>query len=873
MNMTWNVGCRILPRLLIAALLFAPALGQLQPLEEDQGVTGLGLALRKLGVTGSVLYITAHPDDENNGVLVKLSRGMGLRTGLLTLTRGDGGQNVIGTELFEAIGVLRSEELLAVHRYDGAEQFFTRAYEFGYSFSVEETFQKWGRQEILGDVVRVIRHFRPQVILSMSPSGEGGGQHHQASAQLAAEAFGAAADPTRFPEQISQQGLQAWKTLRLFQSARFRRSRTPPEGQDFYIIQVGDYDLLLGETFAEFGIRSRTQHRCQGMGRLTRPGPARSYYLLADSTVDSPTQGTDLMTGLEVGLSRAVGFDSRLEPLLGRLGQKVDQAKAAYQRSEYKKATRSVMEGLALVRQALQATHQAEARHLLVQEEKDFLQAAARGHFLHFDAFATGGGDGTVIPGQSFPVEVSFYDRSSELTNPRIELLAPSGWTVEQTALKDNTASYTITASARAELSQTYWYRFDPGVDRFAVKEGFTGMEPFAPPPLKARLHYLSNRVPAWAETSVQHRWWDSDAARERRMEVKVVPELSVSLSPRTGVLSTRNPGAKTLKATVHSNIPKGTQARLRLEVPEGWQVSPPWRELQFQYENQRVTAAFEVRPPAHVESGDYEIQAIAEIGEKSFTQGYQVIAYHHIQTRHLYHPATSTIRAFDFQLPEALLVGYVTGVGDEVGQATEELGARVVYLEEEDLASGDLSRFDAIVIGVRAYLNRQDLIAHNQRLIDYVEGGGHLIGQWNKYEFNRAQYTPYPAKITRPPGRISVEEAPVRLLQPEHPVFHFPNRITPSDWEGWIQERSTYMLGEWDERYTPLIEMEDPWPYNAGSKLGGLLFTRYGKGTYLSAGLAFFRQLPGGVPGAYRLWANILSLGRADEAQAKPEG
>lgn len=866
-------GSRIVTRLGVVAFLCTALWGQLQPLPEEEGVSGLGLALRKLGVTGSVLYITAHPDDENNAVLVKLSRGMGLRTGLLTLTRGDGGQNEIGPELFEAIGVLRSEELLAVHRYDGAEQFFTRAYEFGYSFSVEETFQKWGREEILADAVRVIRHFRPQVILTLSPEGEGGGQHHQASARLAAEAFRAAADSNRFAEQISQEGLQPWQAFRLFQSARFRRSGDQPEEErNLYVIQSGEYDPLLGETYAEFGTRARSQHRCQGMGRLPRPDPFQSYYLLADSAVDSPVRGTDFMAGLETGLGRVSRFDPSLAPLMEELGRKVEQANAAYRQSDFPLASRRVMEGLSVVRQALEATRDREARNLLEEEEKDYLQAAAASHFLHFEAFAVGG-DGTVIAGQSFPVQVRFYDRLGNLSDPRIELSAPSGWLVEQTELKDNLATYKITVSAQPELSQTYWYRPDPQVDRFAVKEGFKGMQPFAPPPLQARLHYRSDGVAAWVETSVQHRWWDADAARERRMEVKVVPELSVTLAPQMGVLSTGSPAVKTLKATVHSNVPKGAEARLRLEAPSGWEVTPAGQELHFQYENERVTVAFQVRPPAQVAPGDYQIRAIAGIGEKSFSQGYQVIAYHHIQTRHLYHPAVATIRAFDFDLPADLLVGYVTGVGDEVGLATEELGAHVVYLKEEDLASGDLSRFDAIVLGVRAYLNRQDLIAHNRRLLDYVEQGGHLIGQWNKYEFNAAQYVPYPAKIGRPPGRISVEEAPVRVLQPNHPAFNFPNRIREADWEGWVQERSTYMWGEWDERYTPLIEMEDPWPYNSGIKLGGLLFTRYGEGTYLYAGLAFFRQLPAGVPGAYRLWANILSLGRLDDSKPKPEG
>ncbi len=846
------------------ALSFQSIQAQLQPIEEDQGVGGLGLALRKLGVIGSALYVTAHPDDENNAVLAKLSRGQGRRVGLLTLTRGDGGQNEIGPELFQAIGVLRSEELMALHRFDGVEQFFTRAYEFGYSFSVEETFNKWGKEEILGDVVRVIRTFRPQVIITMAPGGQGGGQHHQASARLAAEAFDAAADPQRFPDQISQEGLKPWKALRLFQSTRFRRiDQLQSDNPGLYTIDVGEYDPLLGETYAEFGIRGRNMHRCQGQNQLTRPGPAYALYRLAKSHGAAPEQGSDFFQGIRLGLGSLSQYDVVLSPLLAQLQRQIKAANDAYRSSDFAEAGQAVMRGLEIVRKAKSQSSNHETLHWLNQEEDDFLAAAAKGHFIHFSAFALGTRDGTFVPGESLEAELRYYDRSGRIEKAEFELSAPSGWTVEKTFQEGGIARFRIGIPSQAEYSQPYWYRDDLSVDRYSVRDGYVGMEPFPPPPLTARLRYSSAGVEASMETSVQHRWFDPDSAKDRRMEIKIVPRVSLRVTPEVTVLSTRNPQEKELRVEVLNGLDGESAGTVRLRLPQGWKSQPEEIEFKLTRKNERTSLPFRVFPPQSIESREHRIDAVASVDGRTFTQGYQAISYHHIQTRHLYHPARARIVAFDYEIPADLKVGYVTGVGDDVGSFTEEMGFDLTYLNAEDLAEGDLSAFDTIVLGVRAYLKRQDLISNNSRLLDYARQGGHLVVQWNKYEFVRSRFTPYPMRLGRPADRVSVEEAPVRVLVKDHPAFTFPNLIGPADWDGWVQERATYMWGEWDERFVPLIEMEDPWPYNSGVKRGGLLVAPYGDGTYFFAGLAFFRQLPAGVPGAYRLWANILSMGR----------
>ncbi len=857
-----NPLVRLLGTLSLCTLLCTAAQGQSIGL--DRGITGFGLALRKLDTVGSVLYVTAHPDDENNGVLVRLSRGQGLRTGLLTLTRGDGGQNEIGPELFEAIGVLRSEELLAVHRYDGVEQYFSRAYEFGYSFSVEETFEKWGHEDTLRDVVRVIRTFRPHVMLSMNPGGRGGGQHHQTSARLTAEAFRAAADPARFPE-LTHEGLRPWKTSRLFQQSRFRRRpQVDAEQPPAYTVDIGEYDPLLGESFAELGMRARSRHRCQGMNVLPRPGSRASRYSLADSTVVSPEEATDFFTGIDHSLISLTAYDNSLAPILAELQQSVDRARSSYAASAYDEAVGQVMTGLALVRKALDSTTADEARHLLRQKEKDFTDAAAKGHFMQFEAFTRHTRDGMVVPGERFKVDVRYFSHGgAAIEDASLHLLVPTGWTTKRLESTESSQIFEVEVGEEADLSQPYWYRPDPRVDRYEIREGFNGYEPFPAPFVVARLEYSSGGVVSSLETPAEFRWFDAEAAQDSRMAVKVVPPLAVSVMPKVAVFQRRNLAAKKIQVAVRNNVPSVNRAELRLKLPTGWSSEPASREVEFRYENQEVTARFEVTPPASLPAGSLEIQAVASSGGSEFRKGYQTIAYPHIQTRHLYHRAVSRVEVIDLDIPGDLEVGYVMGVGDDVGIATEELGVPVTYLAEEDLARGDLSRYDVIVLGVRAYLNRQDLVANNQRLLDYVHAGGHLVVQYNKYEFSREQFTPFPMKINRPADRISVEESPVRLLVPAHPIFNAPNRISEDDWEGWVQERSTYMWGEWDENFTPLVEMEDPRPFNAGAKQGGLVLARYGEGTYLFVGLGFFRQLPAGVPGAYRLWSNAISLGR----------
>ncbi len=852
-------------------LAFFPLLGQAETVEEDQGVTGFGLALRKLGTLGSILYVTAHPDDEINALLVKLSRGQGIRTALLTLTRGDGGQNEIGPELFEALGVLRTQELMTIHRYDGAEQFFTRAFEFGYSFSVEETLNKWGEEEILRDIVRVIRSFRPQIMISLNPEGTGGGQHHQASARLAAKAFRLAADPRQFPDQVGAE-LRPWQPLRLFQTSLPGQKKSKEESEVITVeVALGTYDPLLGESYSEFGARARANHRCQGMNVLPNPAPRTALLRLADQVLDS--KPGSLFEGLDLSLYSISAHDSRLRDGLVRLNNLISKSQEAYRHSDYGAATTALSQGLDLIRRLKGSTEHPEAQFLLQAEQADFVLALEKGHFLYFDAILVEKRDGSLVPGETFEIESRFRTpEGSPLKLNSIYLLQNSGVLGAPAKIEDqkeNSGSvrFKMTVPQGAEPTQPYWYRSDRSIDRFSTRDGFQGTEAVSPPFLRARLEFQSGDVPLSVERPVQYRWFDADVGQTRTSEIQIVPKLSVVLQPAVRIVALGKAQEKEFRVTVRNNGPGKTEASVFLETPPDWESAPLLHRLQFNHENETISVVFRVKVPEGLEPGEYPVEARAKSAGKTYDQGYQIVNYHHIQTRHLYQPAKAIVKAFHLNLPQ-LRVGYVTGVGDEVGKATEELGLEVTYLDRSFLEGGNLDQFDVIVTGVRSYLNRDDLKAFNHRLLQYVHDGGHLVVQYNKYEFNQAQYGPYPSQIHRPHDRVTDEGSPVRILVPDHPIFRSPNQLTGEDWLGWVQERGLYFWGEWDAQYEPLLELQDPWPYNQEAKRGSLLVARYGKGTYVYTGLSLFRQLPAGVPGALRLWVNLLSLGQAPPDQ-----
>ena len=865
--------------LIVAAALIVVSSPQAQlrvaPLgERPDGVT-LELLLRKLASTGTFMQTDAHPDDEDNGLLAMLGHGRGMRTALVTLTRGDGGQNEIGPEIGQALGVLRTEELLGVHRFDGAEQYFTRAIDFGFSFSVEESIEKWGHDEILGDLVRHIRTIRPDVIAGFLCGGQAGGLHHQASAKLTREAFRAAADPAKYPEQIKD-GLRPWQAVRYFCTDETSFApQPPPRTADMMTPEIAGFDASLGRTYAEIGLEARSMHKCQGTSQLLLlPGQSQSRtYRLQDSLIDrDATAPPDLFTGIDVSLNGLARFAGATPPeslrtLLAGLTRDVSAAIQGMTTQGSFGAVAPLVAGLRNVRDVRRrlpalglgdgARYEIDLR--LAQKERQFQDALLVAAAVRVDALAD---DGVVTAGQ--PVGVSLYATSNAGESAQLREARLAGFdggsspACTGSLAKPVTCKADMKVAAGTHLSTPYWtprkdaarYDFEPDVP-FGV--------PFRPSPFRARFELTIGGEPVTVERPVQYRY-SHLVAGEKRTELNVSPAFNVTVDPAVAIFSHER-GRKILTVTVANNQKGPATANVSLQVPAGWRVEPATAPAAFAREDEAITVKFTLTPPATVTAGDFAARAVVTGNRVTSDLGYEVVEYPHIRRRHVVQPAAARIKVLDVTIAPGLQVGYVMGVGDKVPDAIEQLGAAVTLIDAETLASGDLSRFDTILLGVRAYERRQDLRASNQRLLQYADNGGTVIVQYQRTEFNEAQYGPFPAKTTA--DRVTDENAPIEILAPDHPLFTTPNRIGPETWQGWVQERGTYFMGQRDPRYVDLLRAQDPFPYNAGAKTGIMVEARVGKGRWIYTGLGLWRQLPAGTDGAYRLLANLLSLGK----------
>ncbi len=879
--------------LLLLSTISLPAQLRVKPVGELPGDQSLRLALRQLKSVGSFMETTAHPDDEDNPLLAMMSHGRGMRTTLVTATRGDGGQNEIGPEIFQALGVLRTEELLAVHRFDGAEQYFTRAIDFGFSFSLEESVEKWGHDEILGDVVRHIRAIRPDVIAGFLCGGTGGGQHHQASTRLTVEAFRAAADPARYPEQI-RDGLRPWQARRLFCTEGFVAPGQPPvaPSRDLLRVNTSEFDPVLGRTYSELGLEARSMHKCQGTSQLLMlPGGSFSrIYRLKDTTIgEQAVAPKDMFEGIDTSIRGLAAFAGDTPPAalvasLQTIAASAEMASQALDAGGAAAAAAPLTAGLAAVRElramlsgmGLSDRARYELEFRLEPKERQFQNALVLTHGIRVDVLAD---DGVVIAGQ--PVKLSIVAGNHGPADVSVKGIRLAGLDGEPTGCSgaiETDGALTCAMELKVgdvPVSTPYWtprkdaarYNFEAGVP-FGV--------PFRPSPFKVTLALSIGGADVSIERTVEYRYSDLFAG-EKRMELLVAPPFDVRVAPDIAVIPSAaalprrialRPAphsaatARTVEVTVTNNEKGPIAATASVHAPEGWKVEPASAPVQFERENQDATVKFTVTPPAAVAPGEFAVTAAvtAPSGITS-SAGYEVVEYPHIHRRHVVEPAGTRVKVIDVRMAPGVRVGYVMGVGDAVPAAIEQLGAEVHLIDAAELASGDLSRYSVIMTGVRAYERRPDLRANNNRLLQYVENGGTVIVQYNKQEFNQAQYGPYPVKTGM--DRITDEHAPVEVLVPGHPVFNTPNRIGPEAWEDWVQERGTYFLADRDPRYVDLLKLTDPFPYNPGPKTGALVEARYGKGRWVYTGLVLWRELPAGIDGAYRLLANLLSLGK----------
>ena len=854
---------------------------QVRPVTGQEGYVGLGLLLRKLETVGTFMMATAHPDDENNALLALLSHGKGIRTSLVSATRGDGGQNEIGVELFDALAVLRTEELLAAHRFDGAEQYFTRAVDFGYSFSIQETFERWGREEILGDFVRMIRTLRPDVITGMQVAGQGGGQHHQASAVLAREAFHAAADPKQFPEQIAE-GLRPWQAKKFYFSDGFRFQNDPPDidPSGLESINLESYDQLLGRTYAEIGSEARSMHKCQGMSQLLRlPGDARARYVLAETANETRNLingDVPLFGGINTSVSGLTQYivaqvPRALRVALTNIERHAREARQQFTQSGIDATRQSLVDGLVAVRNlrgrleklGLSDGAVYEIDFRLKTKEAQFERAVILAHSLRVAAVAE---DGVVVPGQ--PVRVSAVVANRGEVDVAVHhvsfagLGSNAGGCVEKVVpagdMYNCDSSFTIPVDA--EFTTPYFSRL-PDAARYNFEDAAPFGVPFEPTPFHVTftIEFLNERVDV--RVPVEYRYEKEVFGGEKRMELNVVSRLSVEMSPEIAVapMLAGEVVRREIQVVVSNRGPRSTEAVVELEMPPGWRSEPERASITFSREDEERTVRFFVGLPIGLPAGDYVIRSRVSSAGAIFDQGFQVVEYPHIQPRHLMTAAETSIKVIDVRVASGLLIGYVMGAGDHMPVAIEQLGAQVERLSGTDLAWGNLTRYDLIITGVRAYELDANLRAHNDRLMNYVENGGTVIVQYNKVGFNDAQFGPYPARVSR--NRITDERAPVDVLVPDHPLFNEPNAIDSTVWDGWVQERGLYFLGERDPQYIDLVAMEDPFEYNPGVKRGALVEARVGQGRWLYVALGLWRQLPAGTEGAYRLLANLISL------------
>ncbi len=898
--------------LIAAASAHSTAQHQLIPVSQLRGEPALELQLRKLDTVGNFMMTTAHPDDENNAMLAYFSHGKGYRTSLVTATHGEGGQNEIGPELFVPLAVLRTEELLAAHKFDGADQYFTRAIDFGFSFSVEETLEKWGHDEILGDYVRMIRTIRPDVIVGWLFDGDGGGQHHQTSSRLTAEAFRAAADPTKFPEQIKE-GLRPWQAKKFYYTAGFGPGASsgigkPPGDEAPTILNFaggGEFDPVLGRTYDEISGEARSMHKCQGMGQLLPlpaptggggfgpgPGAVRAYRLrdaVLPGGVARPDK--DIFDGVDTSLRSLLAFAPSAPAELGagldRISAAVADARKALASNGEAGTVAPLTAGLKALRELrgalasmnLADTAKYEIDFRLAQKEPQFAKALMLAADVRLDAVAR---DGLVVGGQPLVIDLLAANRGKTPIDLQVTANgfgAPVACDAAPLAPNaSRNCNKTVTVPADARLTAAHFKsdpNFAPGAANYVARYIFDADVPFGlpfrPTPFTATFTMTIANTPITITQPIQARFEKDIFAGEKRSDIHVVPAFAVETTPDILVVSTTAAGAaKDVRVTVTNHSKGAAKADVQLQLPQGWRATPATQTVTFSREDEQMTARFSLQPPpaatlaaAAMKPGgnQFKVSASVSANGQTYAQGYQVVEYPHTTRRQVLVDPTIAVKALDVSVRPNLSVGYIMGVGDEVPAALEQLGVKLSMIGTDELAWGDLSKYDVVMTGVRAYERRNDLRAYNQRLLDYAKAGGTVIVQYNKFEFNEAQYGPYPGKVGR--ERVTDENAEMKLLDPAHPVFNSPNKIGRADWASWVQERGLYFFDEQgrDPQYKDLIEFTEPFPYNQGTKRGALVEAKVGQGRWLYVGLGLWRQLPAGTDGAYRLMANLLSL------------
>jgi LmbE family N-acetylglucosaminyl deacetylase len=850
------------------------------PLPQDRGAAGTWQKLLKLRTIGSVMHTTAHPDDEHGGLLAMLSRGDGARVSLLTLNRGEAGDNAIGPELFDALGLIRTEELLRADQYYGVDaQYFTTVIDYGFSKRLEEALVKWGRENVLRDVVRVMRVERPLVVVARFQGNERDGHgNHQTAGLITQEAYKVAGDPTVFPEQM-REGLRPWQPLKLYMGGM-------REAEDWTVrVDPAVYSPWLGDSYANVARTGLSFQRSQNSGRNDpQPGPAYGYYRRLASQVASGAKETSVFDGIDTSIPALFAALKHPAPanastLLGAITHEVDAAVQAFRIDDPSATVPALARGLAAARHAIaHVSADPDAVQILKVKEQQFADAISTALGIDvaavaqpagvpepagpFAAFAPPPTMAPVTRGQRFDVKLRFTNRGSvDVTVASVDVAGTT--TSPATTLKrDRTLTLlaNVTVPSDAAFTRPYFSRPSIVESRYTVSSITPLHHPASAPAFVAIVRYSVGGVPVDISVPVTRREAQPPYGYVLR-ELAVVPALAVTVSPRQAIVPQASGGKSVrLQVELTNNAPAGSRGELTLKLPVGWKSEPASIPFAFVRPGEKSQHQFTVAVPA-IENRDYRIDAVATSEGRTYQEGYDVVEHRDLETRYLYHEAASRVRGVDVKTTPGLKVGYVMGIGDDVPAGIAQLGVQVQLLNERDLATADLKQFDAIMTGTRAYAVRDDLRTYNQRLLDYVKNGGNLIVLYNTpAEFDPKQFAPFAGQLPRDAEEVSEEDSPVEILAASRPEFTTPNVITRADFDGWVEQRGSKFFSEWDKAYTPMIETHDQ---GQPPQRGGWLTARYGQGHYTYFAYAFHRQLPYGVPGAYRLLANLLSLGK----------
>jgi LmbE family N-acetylglucosaminyl deacetylase len=891
------------------------------PLQIDRGAVGLWQTLQKLHTRASLLMVTAHPDDEDGGMLTYESRGQGARAILLTLNRGEGGQNVMSDDFWDALGLVRTEELLAADRYYDVQQFWGTVADFGFSKTREEALELWGHERLLEEAVRVVRTTRPLVITAVFVGGPTDGHgHHSASGEIAQEVFAAAGDPNAFPEQI-RAGLRPWSPLKMYARVPFfpisdkgmLDSATgkyhPVRFYDFIKktwsdgplstnveIPEGNGDPVLGATYTQIAREGWSLQKSQNNGGgIPLAAPTAAPYHRFASSVPVADKEKSYFDGIDISLGGIAGLaggqdNGFVKEGLGRINTSVERAMAGLSVSDPEKIAPLLAEGLKetneLIAQIAASSLPDQSKYDVTFElrakQDQFQRAIVQALNLSFQAMVVPSRQAnrgnplfampaetlkSAVPGEQFPVRVHLDNPGeSSLQINRVWLETPAGesWsaTPEAAAPSAVEANHALDQQFDAKLPENaaptrpYFSRPSEELPYYDKVDERYRDDSFAPYPLAAWIDFTYMGVPVRIGQVVQTVQQQSGGGLVLNPLV-VAPAVSVRIFPEAGITPL---GSKSfsLSAQVHTEAQAGAKGTVRLDLPEGWHSEPASVPFALDRAGQEQIVRFQVIAD-RLATKPYTVTAVAESGGRQYREGFVTAGYPGLRPYNFYTPSTYRTSGVDVKISQGLRIGYVMGTGDTVPESLEDLGVHVQFLNAQDIGSADLQKYDEILLGVRAYTARPDLVTNNARLLEYVQNGGVVVVQYQSVQYDH-NFGPYPYSLPNDAERVVDEHSPVTFTDPKSPLLIWPNQITQADFVGWVEERGHSFLKSWDQRYAAPLETHDP---EEDPQNGGLVYARYGRGVYVYVAFALYRQLPDGVPGAYRLFANLLSLPR----------